>query len=105
MGTKNNPGEFDCYAKADGDEPVFVLRAKDASAPYLVQAWAFLLQGKLTEAITAIESAAEDLEVQGRIGTRVEKIASALKCADAMADWAVEHDGSPRLPQHFPGWN
>lgn len=40
MGTKNNPGPFDCYAKADPDEPIFVLRAKDPLAPALVRLWA-----------------------------------------------------------------
>lgn len=40
MGTKNNPGPFDCYAKADPDEPLFILRAKDPLAPALVRMWA-----------------------------------------------------------------
>lgn len=40
MGTKNNPGPFDCYAKAGPDEPIFVLRAKDPLAPALVRLWA-----------------------------------------------------------------
>ena len=25
MGTKNNPGRFDCYGNAEPDEPIFVL--------------------------------------------------------------------------------
>lgn len=29
MGTKNNPGAFDCYANAEPDEPMFVLLARD----------------------------------------------------------------------------
>lgn len=33
MGTKNNPGKYDCYAKAEPDEPLFTLRGKDVSAP------------------------------------------------------------------------
>lgn len=40
MSTKNNPGDFDCYAKADGDEPMFVLLGRDPSAPDLVRLWA-----------------------------------------------------------------
>jgi len=40
MGTKNNPGRFDCYAAAAGDEPMFVLLARDARAPMLVEIWA-----------------------------------------------------------------
>lgn len=30
MGTKNNPGKYDCYAKLEPDEPHFVLRGKDS---------------------------------------------------------------------------
>lgn len=29
MGTKNQPGSFDCYANAKGDEPLFVLLGRD----------------------------------------------------------------------------
>lgn len=29
MGTKNNPGEFDCYANAAPDEPMFILLGRD----------------------------------------------------------------------------
>ena len=42
MGTKNNPGEFDCYDKAAPDEPMFVLLARDPLAPILVDLWATL---------------------------------------------------------------
>lgn len=40
MGTKNNPAAFDCYGNAEPDEPMFILLARDASAPDLVEAWA-----------------------------------------------------------------
>lgn len=39
MGTKKNPGKFDCLAKIGDDEPFFVLRAQDMSAPGLIDAW------------------------------------------------------------------
>ena len=42
MGTKQNPGQFDCYAGAEPDEPIFVLRGKDPSAPLLIETWAML---------------------------------------------------------------
>ena len=42
MGTKNHPGEFDCYAKAEPDEPMFILLARDKHAPTLVWLWATL---------------------------------------------------------------
>lgn len=40
MGTKNNPGHFDCYANAENDEPMFILLGRDPMAPYLVEMWA-----------------------------------------------------------------
>ena len=39
MGTKNDPGKFDCYAKLAPNEPYFVLRAQDRTASYVVEAW------------------------------------------------------------------
>lgn len=42
MGTKNNPGKFDCYANAHPDEPMFVLLGRDKHAPTLVWLWAAL---------------------------------------------------------------
>lgn len=40
MGTKNEPGKFDCYANAAPDEPMFVLLARDPDAADLVEQWA-----------------------------------------------------------------
>jgi hypothetical protein len=40
MGTKRNPGKYDCYEKAEPDEPMFVLLGRDSVAPTLVEAWA-----------------------------------------------------------------
>lgn len=40
MGTKADPGKHDCYARAEADEPLFALLARDASAPELVERWA-----------------------------------------------------------------
>lgn len=44
MGTKNNPGAFDCYGNAKPDEPMFVLLGRDPVAPALVMLWAILRQ-------------------------------------------------------------
>ncbi len=40
MGTKSNPGEFDCYSNALPDEPMFVLLARDPEFFDLVHEWA-----------------------------------------------------------------
>lgn len=66
MGTKNNPGQFDCYVNAEPDEPMFVLLARDVSAPMLVRTWA-------------------NLREQSEVSP--EKVAEARACADAMEQW------------------
>lgn len=66
MGTKNNPAPFDCYANAEGDEPMFILLARDAQAPALVRQWA-------SDRADALEDPV--------------KVAEAYACADAMEKW------------------
>ncbi len=39
MGTKNNPGAFDCYNNAKPDEPMFTLLGRDKSAALIVALW------------------------------------------------------------------
>lgn len=75
MGTKSNPGPFDCYANAQPDEPLFVLLARDRIGASLVRLWA---------------------AVRETLGTERAKIADARARADAMAQWHRElhgHDG------------
>ncbi len=74
MGTKNNPGDFDCYANAEDDEPMFVLLARDKSAPSIVRRWAKRYLKKHTEAISVTERV-------------MRKHAEALQCAKAMEAW------------------
>lgn len=40
MGTKDKPGNYDCYHSAAPDEPLFTLLARDKSAPNIVRQWA-----------------------------------------------------------------
>lgn len=63
MGTKQNPGEYDCYEKAEPDEPMFILLARDPVAPVLVRLWCQLRQlfGKDVDAkfVDAIQCASD----------------------------------------------
>lgn len=70
MGTKNNPAPFDCYANAEGDEPMFVLLARDPDAPRLVRDW-----------VNARHERGEDQQ----------KLVEALDCANAMEAWRREN--------------
>ena len=69
MGTKNNPGQFDCYANAGDDEPMFVLLARDLSAPETVRSWA------RRRVIDGLNAKTDD------------QILEAFECADAMERW------------------
>lgn len=40
MGTKKSELKDGCFAKAKDNEPIFVLRAQDEIAPYIVTKWA-----------------------------------------------------------------
>jgi hypothetical protein len=68
MGTKLNPGKYDCYEKAELDEPLFVLRAKDPNAASLVWLWATMA------------------EMQD--GQEMEKVHEARKLMLSMVEWA-----------------
>jgi hypothetical protein len=69
MGTKNNPGKFDCYQDAAPDEPMFVLLARDRDAPDLIREWANRREGR---------------------NGNPDKIAEARSCAKAMDRWRTE---------------
>lgn len=71
MGSKNNPGRFDCYEAADPDEPMFVLLGRDKHAPTMVWLWASL----------------RELD-----GEDPAKVAEARDCAALMMKWAADHD-------------
>lgn len=66
MGTKNNPGKFDCYANAHPDEPMFILLGRDPMAPQLVDTWA--------------RTRSNNHESQ-------DKVMEAFVCSDLMRNW------------------
>lgn len=74
MGTKNNPGVYDCYANADPDEPMFVLLGRDRHAPTLIWLWMGL---RLAE------------------GEDAAKISEANDCVEAMLKWQISHGRKP----------
>ncbi len=78
MGTKNNPGEFDCYFKAMPDEPMFILLARDNDAPLCVRTWAYYRE----MSIALGQRPKSDLVM----------VAEARACADAMERWRVDRE-------------
>lgn len=103
MGTKNNPGKFDCHASAEDDEPLFTLLARDPLAPYLVAAWAEMRMGnpaKVREIVgnmLRIETARYYLEPD------TAKAIEALTCANMMPAWRQKHrpDGAKTVAETY----
>lgn len=89
MATKNNPGEFDCYAAADPDEPIFILRATDRIAPKMVRQWAAIYQVDKSVRNMKEGNPAGLTESQGR------KFDEAMACADAMEAWRRKQPQCP----------
>lgn len=78
MSTKLNPGQFDCYTKLADDEEYFVLRAKDPSAPLLVELWA---------------------DIRRLQYGPYEKLDEAIACAERMREWKRLHpEARPSVP-------
>ena len=76
MGTKQNPGQFDCYENAKDDEPMFVLLARDPLAPQVVEFWANL---KLT------------LKPPPQTLRTLKKSTEAMGCARSMKVWKEQN--------------
>lgn len=72
MGTKNNPGTYDCYANAHPDEPMFVLLGRDPFGGALVRLWA---------------------EARETWKPGDKKIAEAVECSRAMDYWCRNRAG------------
>lgn len=76
MGTKNHPGDFDCYQNAHPDEPMFILLGRDPSACVLVAIWA---------------------QIRESLGEDPAKVEEARKCARELRDWAVAQGKEDRV--------
>lgn len=73
MGTKNNPGRFDCDNRALPDEPTFTLLARDPDFHRLVMKWA-----KRRKA---------DIACGLRPGSDTDKVKEARQCAKDGRRW------------------
>lgn len=82
MGTKQNPGEFDAYAKALPDEPMFILLGRDANAPALILDWIMERQSRVQK---------------GHITTTPEllkQLTEATQCVSDMLLWRQKNYGA-----------
>lgn len=74
MGTKNNPGAYDCYENAHPDEPMFVLLGRDPIGGALVRLWC---------------------DARDTLKPGDPKIAEAAACAEAMEAWCRKAERMP----------
>lgn len=79
MGTKNNPGKFDCYQHALPDEPMFILLARDPIFYEFVTKWA----RRRGLAIDCGERPQSDSEM----------VNEAIRCAGDGALWRLKNNG------------
>ena len=77
MSTKEHPGPFDCYAKLADDEPYFVLKATDQTAPAFVALWAVVRELRYGDS---------------------PKLAEARECAAEMRRWHAAHVAHDKPP-------
>lgn len=86
MGTKRNPGDFDCYANAEPDEPMFVLLGRDPLAPALVELWRAIRVGDSGAAAKATQALITSGDWAKNKFTDA-KMNEAAECANAMRAW------------------
>lgn len=85
MGTKTNPGKFNCYAKADPNEEMFILLGRDPCAAVTVLFWRWIRMQtgdneqsvQLDEALKSVLLLNENAQARGKELQTVE----ALRCA------------------------
>lgn len=79
MGTKNNPGDYDCYANALPDEPMFIILGRDPDFSRLVNEWA--------------QRRTADIQCGLRPQSDWHMVFEAQTSAAAGAKWRKENDG------------
>lgn len=89
MGTKNKPGQFDCYANAAPDEPMFVLLARDPVAPLALCYW-------IGQRWRAMQSGLKPMEDQ-------DMLREAAICMAEMITW--RHRNRFTTMENFQQWN
>lgn len=104
MGTKNKPGEFDYYHKADPDEPIFTLLGRDPAMPWMVINWAIARNDMIAQGrgspndLLKIEEALFLAASTYRYWRICNEITEARDRVDAARDSSTEANG-PKKPR------
>ena len=78
MGSRNNPGSYDCYDAAEPNEPMFILLGRDRDAAIVVKLWGMLRLQQISLGL--------------RPETDRTQVAEALRCATEMEIWHREKE-------------
>lgn len=98
MGTRLNPGRFDCAAAALDDEPTFTLLARDPLAGFLVSIWSSIRNGDFEAAEAKFNTLCIRHLRTYRADPDVEKASEAMDCAMAMFAWREANLGRWKQP-------
>jgi hypothetical protein len=79
MGSKAQPGAFDCYAKLEPNEPYFLIMGRDPMGQQLVEMWALGAEMRLS--LGALDAEA--------VLNKKAQIAEARRCAAYMANYCL----------------
>jgi hypothetical protein len=99
VASKLHPGEFDCYAKAEPDEPLFTLLARDQDAATVVKLWAFLRKQQIELGIRPESDRAQVSEAM-RCATEMEIWHRAHRVRQQVAEIEFDDRGIPTTGQH-----
>jgi hypothetical protein len=101
MATKNAPSKYDCYHNAEPDEPMFILLARDISAPCLTDLWAILREiagdgstKNYERAFSILREAIAVMRQSKKPPADEDKMKEARSCAEAMRDWKKRKDAT-----------
>lgn len=97
MGTKNNPGKFDCYENAEPDEPMFVLLGRDRLAAHLVSIWSKVRMGDMEAASAVFLDLLAKHAVAYGMEPDVDKASEAMDCSLTMFKFREAREATKKL--------
>lgn len=99
MSTKLKPGDYDCYANAAEDEPMFILLARDQDAARIVKMWAFFRMQQIDMGLKPESDRAQVSEAM-HCATEMEIWNKQYRVQQQMAALEFDDTGAPTTGQH-----
>lgn len=96
MGTKNNPGKYDCYNDAEPDEPRFTLLGRDRLAGHLVSIWSKVRNGDMEAASVVFLDMLKKHATAYGMEPDTEKAGEAMECSLAMFKFRAAREEAKR---------